>query len=242
MKASVRRVDTLDNETVRAMYALFSRYYENVPAGRFAEDLRSKDRVILVGGADGSIVGFSTIAVHELAAGGRPVRVVFSGDTIIDHRHWGSQTFAFAWVREIGRIKAEAPELPLYWLLISKGYRTYRYLNAFALTFTPDWHGDDHPDLDRIRHEIAAQLFGADYDPATGVISFAETRGHLAPRWAALSEQERARPDVRFFLERNPGFARGDELVCLCSLEPDNMKPLTRRLFEQGMKACTAGS
>ena len=48
-------------------------------------------------------------------------------------------------------------------------------------------------------------------------------------------ERERKRPDVAYFLQCNPGYASGDELVCLCELSTDNMRPLTRRLFVQGM-------
>jgi hypothetical protein len=32
-----------------------------------------------------------------------------------------------------------------------------------------------------------------------------------------------ADPHVRFFLERNPGFVRGDELVCLTRIADDNL-------------------
>ena len=39
--------------------------------------------------------------------------------------------------------------------------------------------------------------------------------------------------EVRFFVERNPGYQRGHELVCLCEVETHNMKPLTLKLFEK---------
>jgi hypothetical protein len=46
-------------------------------------------------------------------------------------------------------------------------------------------------------------------------------------------EREASRLDVRFFLQCNFGYTKGDELVCLCALSVDNMRPLTRRLFTQ---------
>lgn len=235
MKASVRPVEDLGESVIRAMYDVFRRYYADVSPEQFAKDLQSKDRVVLIHDSTGSVAGFSTVAIHDFHLPSGPIRVVYSGDTIIDRRNWGSQVFAFAWIRETGRIKAEAPELPLYWLLISKGYRTYRYLEAFGLAFTPDWRGVEHPELDVIKDEIAAGLFGDDYDPSRGVVSRAEPRGRLAPEWAKLTERERARPDVRFFIARNPHYGRGEELVCLCALEEENMKPLTRRNFRQGL-------
>jgi hypothetical protein len=36
---------------------------------------------------------------------------------------------------------------------------------------------------------------------------------------------------VRFFLERNPGHAAGDELVSLASLADDNLTPAARRMM-----------
>jgi hypothetical protein len=40
---------------------------------------------------------------------------------------------------------------------------------------------------------------------------------------------------VKFFLERNPQFAQGHELVCLCEIEEANMKPMTKRIFNKGV-------
>lgn len=241
LKADTCPVRALDEEKRRAMHALFAHYYDDAPFERFCADLAAKDRVILVEDGAGGLAGFSTIAVHAMDWKGQPVRIVFSGDTIIDRPHWGSQTFAFAWLRETGRIRAEAPDVPLYWLLISKGYRTYRYLDAFGLAFTPDWRGRACPDLDAIRDMAARRLFGDAYDAGRGVLSYPRSRGRLAPEWAHLSARELARPDVRFFIARNPGYARGDELVCLCALDASNMKPLTQRQFLKGMRPCAAG-
>lgn len=216
------------------MYRLFARYYEGISRERFTADLSAKDTVILV--YDGTtLCGFSTLAVFSHEHRGTAVRVVFSGDTIIDRPYWGSQVFAFAWIRQIGRIAAAAPEMPLYWLLTVKGHRTYRYLPAFGLRFVPDWRGAADAALDALKDAVATRYFGAAYRQDSGIVHHERSLGHLAPEWAAVSAREARRPDVRFFLERNPGYAAGDELVCLCELAPGNMRPLTRRLFQQGL-------
>jgi hypothetical protein len=44
---------------------------------------------------------------------------------------------------------------------------------------------------------------------------------------------------VRFFLARNPGFVRGDELVCWTSIADDNLTPAGRRMTRAaGRAAC----
>jgi hypothetical protein len=216
------------------MYALFERYYLATSPDLFQSDLADKDTVFLLHDACGRLCGFSTLSTSRTQVGVKPIRIIFSGDTIIDRAHWGSQAFAFAWLRHIGRISLEAPDEPLYWLLIVKGHRTYRYLPAFGLAFTPDWRRPEDQRLEALKHTVAIARFGDAYDPASGLVRYAKSRGHLAAEWATVSEREASRPDVRFFLERNPGYGRGDELVCLCELQAHNMRPLTRRLFLQG--------
>jgi hypothetical protein len=84
---------------------------------------------------------------------------------------------------------------------------------------------------------LARERFAQAYDARRGVVSFARSRGHLKPRWAAIEASETLRDDVSFFLRSNPGYARGDELVCLTELAPGNLRPLARRVFEQGLNA-----
>jgi hypothetical protein len=84
---------------------------------------------------------------------------------------------------------------------------------------------------------LARGRFGDAYDRARGVVSFPQSRGHLKPRWAEIDTSETARPDVALFLHKNPGYVRGDELVCMTELASDNLRPLARRVFEQGLRA-----
>jgi hypothetical protein len=39
-------------------------------------------------------------------------------------------------------------------------------------------------------------------------------------------------PNVAFFMERNPDWTRGDELVCLCDLSRANLNRAGRRVVE----------
>lgn len=234
LKASVIGARRLTPLVRDEMYALFARHYVATSRPQFDDDLAAKDHVVVLHDAAGRLRGFSTLAVSTMTLTGRVVRIVFSGDTIIDPQSWGSPEFAFAWLRAVGRLAAEKPELPLYWLLIVKGHRTYRFMPAFGLRFVPDWRQPDDASLTALKDEIAQRYFGSAYDPSTGIVACDTSRGYLAPELAIPSDRERARADVRFFLERNPGYTKGDELVCLCALQVENMRPLTQRLFLQG--------
>ena len=220
------------------LYRLMDTHYEACAPARFVEDLLEKDAVILLQGSDGVIHGFTTFLCYGLTHPwtGTPVQVLYSGDTIIDRRHWGSQALAFEWIYQAGRQKARHRDEPLVWFLISKGPRTYRYLSAFSRSYWPHHAVPTPAPVQALMQALAINRFDADYCPATGVVHFRESRGHLRRELAELSPAERRRPEVAYFLRRNPGFIGGDELVCLTDLTPDNLKPLPRRLFERGQR------
>lgn len=211
---------------------LYERFYAGCSQERFLSDLDEKNTVLLLHDVQSALQGFTTMRWWEREFAGASVRVLFSGDTIIDRAYWGTQALAFNWLRFAGALKRDNPDIPLYWFLIVKGQRTYRYLPAFARNFIPHWSDSAPPAWQRLLSELAHERFADEYDPVAGVVRFKRSMGHLAPQWATVSRRERLRPEVRFFLERNPGYACGDELVCLCELSSENLRPLARRVFE----------
>ena len=45
-------------------------------------------------------------------------------------------------------------------------------------------------------------------------------------------------PHVRFFLEHNPTYLQGTELVCLAPISLENTKSIGRRLIQQAVRDC----
>ena len=231
LKATLHDVASLSETERDEMWWLYSRFYAGTSRIRFLADLGGKDTALILRDELNRLQGFSTLALSTTWFEGEPVRVLFSGDTIVERAHWGSQVLAFNWLRHAGAVQRLQPDVPLYWFLIVKGQRTYRYLPTFARTFLPDWRSVAEPRLNRLLASLATERFGDAYDPLAGLIRFREPHGHLAPEWAQVSEREASREDVQFFLSRNPGYAQGDELACLCELSPANLRPLARRIF-----------
>lgn len=237
LNAVIRPRAELDARGIDAMYRLYAAYYDATCPQRFRADLEGKDIVIELRERD-ELRGFSTMAL--MSFGERlERRAIFSGDTIVDHRFWGEQELAIAFCRLAGRIKAAAPRMPLHWFLISKGHRTYRYLHAFAKRYYPSPYEATPPLTQAWIDELAVRRFGAAYLPALGLVRFASSQGHLKPQWAAARESASARPEVQFFLQRNPGHGKGDELCCLTTLEIDNLRSLARRAFIEGLHDTT---
>ena len=234
LHASIVRVETLPETLRDEMFALYARYYGGTNSELFHSDLSNKDYAVFLYDR-GTLQGFTTVAVAEHQFEGARVREMFSGDTIVDHRYWGHVEFAFAWIRLTGAIKAQAPDTPLYWHFLVMSHRTYRVLKTFYHEFYPAHDRPTPPREQGLMDLMANSRYPDHYDPKTGVVSFPESRGHLKAPWCDIPEKYKNRPDIRFFVERNPNFSRGDELVFLTPLTVENQRPLVRRRFLEGM-------
>ncbi|HVI87303.1 MAG TPA: hypothetical protein VM659_03320 [Dongiaceae bacterium] len=216
------------------MFEIYAAHYDGTSRSRFETDLEAKHLVLTVHSSDNVIQGFTTLLVLDDVFAGSPLRAIYSGDTIIDRAYWGSQVLAFNWIRLAGAIKAEAPDIPLYWFLIVKGHRTYRYLSAFSKIFYPHWERRTPAEMQALMDHLASERFPGSYRAEPGIIHFPETHGHLKSGLAEVTASEAARADVAYFLARNPGYRIGDELVCLTELNPANLTALARQQFLLG--------
>lgn len=228
-------VKLLASDLVAHMARLYLGYFDGSSEALFRTDLAKKDEVILLF-ADQALIGFTALHLFTSSHEGRIVRVVYSGDTIVDRPHWGQQHLSRAWIARIGQIKAEAPDVPLFWFLLVKGHRTYKYLSVFGRTFHPHW-SDARPDLNILATRLAKERFGEAYDETSGIVAFPESQGHLKPQISEPTPEELSKPATRFFLLKNPGFRLGHELVCMCELEESNMKPLAARIFRESLRS-----
>jgi hypothetical protein len=212
-------VAALDAPTRAAAFALFRAAYENTSRERFEHDLAEKQHIILLyERASGTLKGFSTVLVRQVASPHGAATVVFSGDTVIDPEYWGQKQLQLAFARLLVTIKLRAPWRPLYWFLVSKGYRTYLLLaNAFPHA-VPRVGSAAGPALRAMLDELAAERFGAQYDRALGVVRYATPHERVRDGIAPVTPSALANEHVRFFVERNVEHADGVELACLAKV------------------------
>ena len=211
-----------------AMFTLLASHFTGVDRCVFQDDLADKNAVILLEDNDGVLRGFSTLRVYQTAAPGRLVTIIYSGDTIVDRGSWGSPALARTWIHCVRQAAASAAG-DAYWLLITSGYRTYRFLPVFFRAFYPRYDQATPAEEQATLDAVAGERFGSRYDPATGLVRL-ERPQVLAGDLIGVSAGRTADAHIRFFLGRNPGFVHGDELACLTRIHDDNLTPAGRRM------------
>jgi hypothetical protein len=213
-------------------FALLGRHFDAVARDLFERDLSDKNYVLLLRDreADGALAGFSTLCVYETTdPDGAPVSVACSGDTIVDPAAWNTAALPRMWIAAVRGLRAQYPNGPFYWLLITSGFRTYRLLSTFWSTFYPRFDLPATPDQQRLLDHLAGERFGDAYNAHSGIVRFEKPqvlRSHLA----GIPDTRLDDPHVAFFARRNPGHAAGDELACLCPLTEANLTRAGRRV------------
>jgi hypothetical protein len=218
----------LAGDDVARMHRLLSSHFDGVTQDQFSQDLAEKNWAILIERA-GRLVGFTTLLAYETQFDGSPISVIYSGDTIVAPEAWSSQTLPRAWIESVAKLRRHYPRGPYVWLLITSGFRTYRFLPLFWQEFFPRHDREMPAQSKQLIEHLAAERFGRQFDPASGILKLAHPQ-RLREELTGIPSGRREDPHVAFFAERNPGHIHGDELACVCELTPANLTPAGRRM------------
>jgi hypothetical protein len=215
----------LREEEARSMFALFERYYVDVSFERFLADLREKTHVLLFFAPEpgnprrwpGRVVGFSTAVLTALPA--IPgATFLFSGDTVVESDWQGAGLLQRAFFLLMLRTRLRHPLRPVYWMLISKGYKTYLLMTHHFPRGFPRHDAPTPPELQRAMETYYTHRYAGAYDARSGLIDFGESRGAVRGRLAEPTPEALTDPGVAFFLKRNPGWREGRELACIAEI------------------------
>lgn len=214
------------------LHTLLGHYFANVTRSHFEADLAEKEWVVLLADTtSGQIQGFSTLMRLEVTVDGQPIVAFFSGDTIIARDYWGETELPRLWGRHVFDLAAAIPDIPVYWFLISSGYKTYRFLPVFFREFYPTYRCPIPPQIKRRLDALAQLKFPTSYDAESGLIRL-DTPAPLRPGVAEITEQRLKNPHVAFFVAANPGHVHGDQLACLVELSEANLTAAGRRMLK----------
>ena len=225
LKGRTVPVKALSEEQARAMYLIMTEYYDNITEQNFYSDLSKKIDVILLCDENDMIHGFTTLAIFPYD---EHTLLIFSGDTIIEKEYWGNNDLQPIWLNTalthamnfIGKT---------YWLLLSKGYKTYKFLPVFFNDFFPRVDTETPKEIQEIIDKFGMEHFGDKYQNGVWV----EGKDYLKEDFAGISEAQLKDKNVAFFLKKNPNYSCGNELVCLTELSVDNLNRAGRRILER---------
>jgi hypothetical protein len=207
------------------MFTLLATFFAGVDRKTFDADLEEKTHVILLEDDVKRVRGFSTLLAYRTSVPGVDATIVYSGDTIIDREHWGSPALPVSWLAAVRELTRGARSV--FWLLLTSGFRTYRFLPVFYREYFPRFGSCTVPKA--LVDALAIERFGSRYDSLRGIVRF-ERPQVLVPELLDVPSGRALDEHVAFFLARNPGHTRGDELVCLTSIADDNLTAAGRRI------------
>ena len=230
MQTELVKTTELTFEDRTAMYALLDAHFEGAALEVFETDLKLKNWVLLLKDAQSVLKGFSTLLMYDVSFEGELMTVVYSGDTIMDPSAWQGSALSQAWVKAVNSLRTHYQGDKLYWLLISSGFRTYRFLPTFWKTFYPRHSVTTPLKMQRLMRFLSARQFGEWYDKTAGVVRFPLPQ-KLKGALAGIPAERMRNPHVKFFAEHNPQAAQGDELVCLTEIAPENLTKAGQRMW-----------
>ena len=233
IQSTIKMIVDLKDKEKHQMLKLLMLYFANVTQESFDKDLAEKEAAILLYNKQEELVGFSTLMCLSTHIDDKAITAVYSGDTIVSPAYWGYSKLSRVWSRYVfpfaQSLKEQGKAKEVYWLLISSGYKTYRFLPLFYKNFYPTYQQATPPYIQNIMNIIAKQKFADEYDSRNGIVRFNQA-SPLKKGVADIEKKHLKDPHVVFFLKVNPGHVKGEELVCLTELSYNNLTPAGRRM------------
>lgn len=230
--SQTKTVPGLTKSEKATLYGLLSLNFLGARPEDFARDLDEKEAVVLLRreGPKGEIVGFSTLMTLDLTIEGEAIKVVFSGDTTVLPSYRNSGGIGVEIVRYFKKTLQTFPRHAVFYILITKGWRTYRVMPFFFNEFSPR-HDVPTP----ARHKAVMDAFGAakypdNYDSERGLLIFRKETQRLKPDSIDALPARHIDEHTAYFLRKNPTYLSGTELVCVGSVVPENFAPTLKRL------------
>lgn len=227
------------HEQLCEMYAIYKDYYQNTQFSIFENDFGKKQGAIIIfHPITNKIVGFSTVDIQHFKYQTKQYTVLFSGDTVVQKEFWGARTLQSTMMKLLIKLRIQYASHEFYWLLISKGYKTYLTLTNNCYVYYPHMNGENQQ-LAPVVETYCRKFFPEYFDEEAGLLNFGSDYQPLKQDVAPITEQMRFdNPKISFFEEKNPTWHLGTELPCIGRL---SWTDLARYPFRLMTKATSKG-
>ena len=100
---------------LKRMFELMRESYDHIAEEQFILDLENKQLVGLLLDPHDNIEGFTTFGINPSGTQTKDFNILFSGDTIISPKSWGSSEMITGGIKAAGRIMANDTQRKWYW-------------------------------------------------------------------------------------------------------------------------------
>jgi hypothetical protein len=198
------------------MHKVFVQYYHNANLHNFVTDMGKKTGVIILQEKNTKkIIGFSTWTELDITTNGKKSIGIFSGDTVVEKEYWGNKELQKTFVKQLLKTKIKNPQTSVFWLLISKGYKTYLLLTNNFPKHYPS-HKRNNIKLESIVDEYCEQLYADAYNKDNRLLNFGDNYQYLKDDVAEITpHMTDENLEIRHFTKLNPSWQQGTELPCV---------------------------
>lgn len=228
--SETKKVAACSADEKEIFYRLLCQGFLGVTWNDFMRDFQEKDAVMILRKehGEGEIIGWSTLMVLTLALPDREVKGIFSGDTVVLPEYRSGTGLGIELGRYFMQVYEQFPQHCVYYILISKGWRTYKILPFFFKEFSPRYDKPTSACDKAVMDAFGKLKYPHHYNPATGVVTYSPQR--LRPE-SIDAIPVKLDAHTQFFLHSNPGYLDGHELVCVARVSPDNFTSALKRLL-----------
>ena len=118
-KTLFKKIGDLTEKDRYEISSLYLSHFDGSDEKQVNSDLENKTEILLVF-HENVLIGFTTLQLYDYQWQNSKIQIIYSGDTIVDKAHWGQQALAFAWIENLGKLRRERSDIPLYWFVIVK--------------------------------------------------------------------------------------------------------------------------
>src|SRR5258708_6994538 len=229
--STTKKVAACSEYEKETFYQLLCQGFLGVSWNDFMRDLQEKDAVMILRKEQqkGEIVGWSSLMVLTLSLPGSEVKGIFSGDTVVLPEYRSSTGLGVELSRYFMNIQEQFPQNKVYYILISKGWRSYKIVAFFFKEFAPCYDKPTTAYDKAVMDAFGEKKYPHHYNPATGVVTFSPQRARPESLDAIPSSID---AHTHVSLRWNPGYLDGHELVCVARVSPDNFTKRVKRLVK----------
>lgn len=224
LKSNLLKISELTDTDKLAMFRLMQDVYNGENWDKFLSDMKEKNYALVLYNEKSQIAGFTTIEIFDFEGN----IIIYSGDTVVEENSRGDIELMRAWWKFSYTVQQNNPDKSVFWLLISKGWRTYKFFPMFLKEIYPTYRYDTPQEVQEFINRLALTKFGDCYKDG---IVVPEKPDMLKSGKNDVPKRRINDADVMFFLKKNPEFYKGNELVCLAELSVANLKKAGLRLL-----------